>query len=1017
MAAWDLGMGLVSAAACGVTGDELTYWVDGVKAEIDELNGGNWFDVLGLAGAIYGLAYVGEDYNPTGGEHVDSTSIADLAEVLAGYQLVGGGFTYNSANTNPAYAFIQETAYAILALNEINHAYYSNVILDAADFLIFAQLETGGWEQYIGGGVENNEITGEALWGIQTVYALSQPLHEVWVCPSGDCGHPGAGLNSIQAAINAVEPGGTVNVLPGTYNDPGGVLINKDGLKIILQDGVVVKNTSPCFTVDADYTRIMAESYAGAKCVPTNGWAGIEIMDGIHDLIIDKLEIDGSGERTAAGIYFYGGASDVQILNNYLHNLSADGLASTAIDYYGEITGVFDIQGNMFKDTAGIVDMGNFDTNATYNSWGAYEVLSSMVSYDVGFGNTIDFDPWTHVELFIEPAGEPWEDKVAVGEEISVLVTADMMNITGAAFVIEFDPALVQVKDIDNKDYFQWPFGVDGYEGDNLDANITVNNTEGWIAFGGVSLDPVSGEDFERIVLFEVTFDTMATGTVDLAFVEGTDSFAMNPPVEDPFSAPPSTHVYPLALNDGVFDIIALPTITSDDIQGYYLTGEPREFSVRTFNPTDGAAYTNVLFRYVIYDAVLADIESFTSAIGDMVLVQDDDNLVGYFGLDPLTGFAMHNNPYDVTTTFDIEFNTAKDYVFELTLVDLTTDPETVLATFTQTANVYDRPILTPDIPAIFMSGEETDFSVNLVNPLTGITTNVYAVITLTGVTPDQIESLTYFEIETGQFENLPFNYDEGTGTITIWFGPPAGFWIEPLYDIDALFKVIFDTDVSLYINYEVALYDYDFEPDRLLAVVDGSTVVYANFNVTGTVAMQGRTLRAGVPLTLTGQNFGYEETVISLDRISNNYTFPNVIADTYLFTTLQPRYLNVHPELGKFVQINAGQVTLPNLGLRGGNAIWENHPTSNNRIDIFDASAVGTAYNDLAMFPDADVNFDGKVNIQDLALVGGNFGLTAEAAYFGWLPISQLGWFTYPSTAPEYIESTSGWRARNPYS
>ena len=38
LAAWDLGLGLVSAASCGVSGTELQYWIDGVKAEINELD-------------------------------------------------------------------------------------------------------------------------------------------------------------------------------------------------------------------------------------------------------------------------------------------------------------------------------------------------------------------------------------------------------------------------------------------------------------------------------------------------------------------------------------------------------------------------------------------------------------------------------------------------------------------------------------------------------------------------------------------------------------------------------------------------------------------------------------------------------------------------------------------------------------------------------------------------------------------------------------------------------------------
>lgn len=47
----------------------------------------------------------------------------------------------------------------------------------------------------------------------------SAAASEVWVCPSGDCGHPGASYNTIQAGIDAVDAGGTVNVFPGSYNE------------------------------------------------------------------------------------------------------------------------------------------------------------------------------------------------------------------------------------------------------------------------------------------------------------------------------------------------------------------------------------------------------------------------------------------------------------------------------------------------------------------------------------------------------------------------------------------------------------------------------------------------------------------------------------------------------------------------------------------------------------------------------------------------------------------------------
>jgi len=163
LAAWDVGMGLSSAVAVGA---ETTEWVSGVKAEINELDGDASYDVIGLAGSIYGLAVAGDDFDPTAGEHASASSLKDLADILVSYQIDNGGFSWNSNWVIPDdnNETVQETAYSILALTSLGDQ-YSTEINGAKNYLRNAQLSTGGWENYIGAG-ENNEVTGEALWAM-----------------------------------------------------------------------------------------------------------------------------------------------------------------------------------------------------------------------------------------------------------------------------------------------------------------------------------------------------------------------------------------------------------------------------------------------------------------------------------------------------------------------------------------------------------------------------------------------------------------------------------------------------------------------------------------------------------------------------------------------------------------------------------------------------------------------------------------------------------------------------------
>ena len=213
LATWDVGMGLVGAVAAGV---DATEWIAGTKTGVERLVEPWYYDIIGLAGALYGLAFAGEEFDPASGAHAASSSLSDLAQTLSSYQIEGGGFSWVSCYITPGNETVQETAYAILALNEVARTGYLEELEGAADWLVLFQLLTGGWENYTGGG-ENNEITGEALWGIYATY-LNQVLVDASIGTDAGFGVGYVPFASIQAAVDIAQGfGSTVLVAHGDY--------------------------------------------------------------------------------------------------------------------------------------------------------------------------------------------------------------------------------------------------------------------------------------------------------------------------------------------------------------------------------------------------------------------------------------------------------------------------------------------------------------------------------------------------------------------------------------------------------------------------------------------------------------------------------------------------------------------------------------------------------------------------------------------------------------------------------
>ncbi len=338
MAAWDLGMGLVGAASCGA---DTSAWINGVKAEIDELDGDQYYDVIGLAGGLYGLAFVNEEFDPTAGEHATASNLADLAAILASYQINNGGFAWNSNYVipNDGNETIQETAYAILALNKVNRDSYLGELRGAADYMLGVQLLSGGWENYPGSG-ENNEVSAEAAWGISAAYP------ELWVCPSGDCGHPGAAYNTIQAAVDAIAEGGTIYVAAGSYAES--VTINSGLSLLCAQAGVPVSGRT---------AGSAAETIIDASGKPN----GLVIK--ASNVVIDGCDIVGNSS-TYAGVLLYastgaGNLSKLDVKNNFIHGMALPNPSSTAyVTSYG-VFGLGDAVSGVRNTVTGLVIQGN----------------------------------------------------------------------------------------------------------------------------------------------------------------------------------------------------------------------------------------------------------------------------------------------------------------------------------------------------------------------------------------------------------------------------------------------------------------------------------------------------------------------------------------------------------------------------------------------------------------------------------------------------------------------------------
>jgi len=131
------------------------------------------------------------------------------------------------------------------------------------------------------------------------------PLLEVWVCPTGDCGHPGVQYKTIQGGIDNVAAGGTVHVAAGTYNE--NVNVDKTGLILAGDD----KNTT---TIDA-------------------GGSGVVVAITADDVTVSGFTVTGSGSTPLAdGGIGLSGITGCTIEDNIVGNNGGIGIGLQGAD-------------------------------------------------------------------------------------------------------------------------------------------------------------------------------------------------------------------------------------------------------------------------------------------------------------------------------------------------------------------------------------------------------------------------------------------------------------------------------------------------------------------------------------------------------------------------------------------------------------------------------------------------------------------------------------------------------------
>jgi len=235
------------------------------------------------------------------------------------------------------------------------------------------------------------------------------------------------------AILACVAPNSIVDFeAGGTFG--GGIVVSTNGLTLNLNGGTVGAG-SPAFTINAADVTIQ-----GPGVLDGDGDAspGILVNAGANNFILDGVEV----REWANGVELAGDVTSFKIVSNWIHSNTGNGLL---IDADVDLDGVVAIEGNLFKVNGGngIQHNGNGTLFAEYNSWG--DVGGPASGDGDGVGGTVDADPWTFAEIYldVDPDSEAIERNENEGDAFNVALKVEAEKLYGLAFSYTYDTNLL----------------------------------------------------------------------------------------------------------------------------------------------------------------------------------------------------------------------------------------------------------------------------------------------------------------------------------------------------------------------------------------------------------------------------------------------------------------------------------------------------------------------------------------------------------------------------------------------